>query len=139
MFGYTFDKSDILRSEKFKVNNPLVNTWFPLIESELTNLDCHKAIQEAGIRRPLTYDFGFKNANCLKTGCVKGNMGYWNWFRKYNPDAFDRMAKLERKLDIAICKTYKNGKRVRVFLDELDPNRGNYKMEPAIKCGLYCE
>jgi len=137
VFGYTSDKADIERSKKFLDNNPLVNAWFPLIEQNISNKDCHKLLKEAKIERPRTYDLGFKNANCLKTGCVKGNMGYWNWFRKYNPDGFWRMAKLERKLDVAICKTYKNGQRVRVFLDELEPNRGNYKSE-VIECGFTC-
>jgi hypothetical protein len=52
------------------------------------------------------------------------------------------MAKMERKLDVTICKNegVKDGKRwrKRVFLDELPPNAGRYQSEPDIECGVLC-
>ena len=81
------------------------------------------------------YLMGYRNNNCI--GCVKGQSGYWNKIRKDFPDVFDRMAKKERELNAAINKKYVKGKRIRVFLDELDPNAGRYE-EEKISCGLFC-
>ena len=86
------------------------------------------------------YDLGYHNNNCI--GCVSGGMGYWNKIRVDFPEAFERMAKLERKMDVAINKTYKvedgKKKRIRVFLDELDPKAGRNVPLPDIECGTLC-
>ena len=67
-------------------------------------------------------------------------MGYWNKIRVDFPGVFDRMAKLERKFNAALCKSYAgDGKRKRVFLDELKPGDGNHLTEPRISCGIMCE
>jgi hypothetical protein len=66
-------------------------------------------------------------------------MGYWNKIRVDFPEAFERMAKTERELNVAICKSYAgDGKRKRVFLDELDPEAGRYDPLPDIECGVLC-
>jgi hypothetical protein len=83
------------------------------------------------------YKLGYNNNNCI--GCVKGQAGYWNKIRVDFPDAFDRMAKMERKLNVAINKTYAgDGKRKRIFLDELDPSAGRNVPMPEIDCGVLC-
>jgi hypothetical protein len=46
------------------------------------------------------------------------------------------MAKLERKLGMAILPDGKSG--ARVFLDELDPRRGDMHSEPEIECSIMC-
>ena len=51
------------------------------------------------------------------------------------PDVFDNMAKLERDLGYAVNKD-DNGS---VYLDELDPNRGNFKRDMPSDCGFSCE
>lgn len=86
----------------------------------------------------MMYRLGYKNNNCI--GCVKGGMGYWNKIRKDFPATFQRMASLERKLDVAILKEEEPGtkKRLRVFLDELQPDRGHYEAEDEIECGAAC-
>lgn len=134
VFG--FDAGEAKRVEKFRQNNIEVNLWAPLIDKGLSKKDCTDIVLSAGIEVPEIYRLGFRNANCL--GCPKGGMGYWNHTRKVFPEVFDRMAKVERKLGVAICSTKENGKRVRIYLDELDPDRGNYKTEPALECGLLC-
>jgi 3'-phosphoadenosine 5'-phosphosulfate sulfotransferase (PAPS reductase)/FAD synthetase len=53
-------------------------------------------------------------------------------------DVFERMAKVERKLDVAICKTEAGGKRQRLFLDELPEDQGRYEPLPDMSCGLLC-
>ncbi len=88
----------------------------------------------------MMYKLGYKNNNCI--GCVKGQMGYWNKIKRDFPEAFDRMAKQERKMNVAICKTEElvdgKRKRIRVFLDELPPGAGRYDDEPDFECGPQC-
>lgn len=134
IFG--FDSSELHRAEKFRANNFEVDTWFPLIEADLSKADCIERLLEAGIDMPAMYKLGFRNNNCI--GCVKGAAGYWNKIRDTFPDVFAKMAAAERKLNVALNKSYAgDGKRKRVFLDELDPSAGNYK-DLEIKCGLFC-
>ena len=140
VFG--FSAEEVARAEDFNKNNPEVMTWFPLIEANILKADCKKMLLDAGINEPRTYKEGFKNANCLKRGCVKGGMGYWNHIRKARPEVFANMAAEERKIGYAICSKGEtiNGKRVKVpvFLDELSPRDGNYNTEPEFQCGLFC-
>ena len=88
---------------------------------------------DLGIPMPVMYQLGYQNNNCI--GCVKGGMGYFNKIRKDFPVQFNKLAVLERKLGFAINKD-KNGM---VFLDQLDPNRGNYKDDAPAACGFVCE
>ena len=134
IFG--FDSSEASRAERFKGHNPEVSTWFPLIEKKLSKNDCLEIVQKQGIKLPVMYELGYRNNNCI--GCVKGQAGYWNKIRMDFPDVFERMAKQERELNVAICKSYAgDGKRKRVFLDELPPDMGRYK-DLDIQCGLFC-
>jgi len=135
VFGYTVEEKK--RVERFKKNNPEMNIWCPLIDRNLTKADCHEIISQAGIEIPKMYRLGYENNNCI--GCPKGQMTYWNRIRRTHPDVFERMAKVERELNAAINKSYAgDGKRKRVFLDELDPDAGRDQPEPSISCGLFC-
>jgi hypothetical protein len=83
------------------------------------------------------YKLGYNNNNCI--GCVKGQAGYWNKIRVDFPEAFAKMAAQERKMNVAINKTYAgDGLRKRVFLDELDPAAGRGVKQPDIECGVLC-
>jgi 3'-phosphoadenosine 5'-phosphosulfate sulfotransferase (PAPS reductase)/FAD synthetase len=140
-----FDSSEQGRVDKFMHNNHDLQTWFPLVEMGLSKRECAERIMREGIEIPEIYRLGYRNANCI--GCCKASsMGYWNKIRIDFPDVFERMSKVERNLNVAINKTYKNtgldedGKpiRQRVFLDELDPDAGNYETDPVIECGISC-
>lgn len=136
VFGYTAEEQG--RVDRFRANHPDVEIWCPLVDEGLTKADCIGLIERAGIDLPVMYRLGYRNNNCI--GCVKGQAGYWNKIRKDFPHVFTRMAKIERELDAAICKTYAgDGKRKRVFLDELDPNAGRFEEEPDMSCGLFCQ
>ena len=136
IFGYTLEENG--RVERFKANNPERRIEPILIDRGLTKEDCLGMIDKAGIELPIMYRLGYNNNNCI--GCVKGGMGYWNKIRDDFPKEFKRMAMLERDIGAAICKSYaKDGKRKRVFLDELPRNAGNYSSEPTISCGIMCE
>ena len=78
------------------------------------------------------YELGYANNNCV--GCVKGGMGYWNHIRKDFPKVFESRAKLEREVGHSMLKD-KNGP---VYLDELDPNRGDMNTEIMPDCGIMC-
>lgn len=137
VFGYDADERE--RADRFVTNNPEVDTWFPLIELGITKSEARQMLVAAGIQEPRTYGEGFRNANCLARGCVKGGMGYWNHIRKVRPDVFWNMAQLEREIGHAICSTETTGRvKVPVYLDELEPTAGNYNAEPAFQCSLFC-
>jgi hypothetical protein len=138
IFGFTYEEGH--RIQKLHEENPEIDAKFPLYANGITKADCHRAIASAGIEQPMMYRMGYRNNNCI--GCVKGGMGYWNKIRRDFPEAFERMSKMERELDAAICKKEgkTNGKRWRrrVFLDELKPTDGRYQAEPDIECGVLC-
>lgn len=139
VFGFTADEADV-RVPRFKRENPELFAEFPLVEAGITKRDCHLRIRAAGIELPAMYKLGYKNNNCI--GCVKGQSGYWNKIRRDFPVVFAKMARTERELNATICKVegVTDGKRWRkgVFLDQLNPNQGIYKVEPDIECGVLC-
>tara|TARA_Y100000389_G_C17305504_1_gene435162 strand:- start:86 stop:835 length:750 start_codon:yes stop_codon:yes gene_type:complete len=135
IFGYTFEEKN--RMERFKLNNNERKIVCPLIDKCLTKEDTLGLIWKAKIKLPKMYELGYRNNNCI--GCVKGGAGYWNKIKKDFPDVFKKMAEQERELNVAINKTYINGKRSKIFLDELPEDMGNYKNEPSISCGLFCQ
>jgi hypothetical protein len=126
VFGYTIEERD--RAEQFRHNNPDVRLWCPLIDETLRKSDCLAIVERAGIKLPAMYELGYRNNNCI--GCVKGGMGYWNKIRRDFPLVFHRMATLERTIGASCI----NG----VYLDELDPSRGNHQTEPDMDCSLLC-
>lgn len=132
IFGLTKDEQE--RIERFEDNNSVEVEW---VLSDVSKSDCYRILQDAGIELPAMYKLGYNNNNCI--GCVKGQAGYWNKIRIDFPEAFERMAKQERKMNVAICKSYAgDGKRKRVFLDELDPKAGRDVPLPDIECGALC-
>lgn len=102
---------------------------FPLIEYKIGKNEAHEILKASGIKRPMMYDLGYHNNNCV--GCVKGGIGYWNKIRKDFPDVFKQRAALERKIGASCI----NG----VYLDELDPKQGRHQPPIIDECGLLCE
>lgn len=131
------------RIDEFLDDEPDVQVWLPLVELGYTKADCHRVIAEAGIAQAAMYQMGYKNNNCI--GCVKGGMGYWNKIRRDFPHVFMHQSIMERVLGTTVLREEgplsEDGKRTTLplYLDELDPDRGNYKAEPSIKCGIICE
>lgn len=102
---------------------------FPLIENNLTKEEAHGIADRLGLKRPVMYDMGYPNNNCI--GCVRGGMGYWNKIRKDFPEVFARRAEQERRFGRSCI----NG----VFLDELEPDRGNINTEIMEDCTIACQ
>ena len=102
---------------------------FPLIDKGLTKEDAHAILARMGIKRPLMYDLGYRNNNCI--GCVKGGMGYWNKIRVDFPEVFASRAKLERDIGYSCLKE--------CYLDELEPTRGRIEEEISQECSFFCQ
>jgi len=126
VFGYTAEEQQ--RYDRFVDANNDVDVWVPLIDKGVSKIDCLAMLKNAGIELPEMYKLGYLNNNCI--GCVKGGMGYWNKIRVDFPEQFDRMAKLERFKKQTIFKDR--------YLDELQPEDGNYPKEPDIECSIFC-
>ncbi len=135
VFGFTSEEKH--RADRFEEQNPDVVIFTPLIAAGFSKGDCFTILQDAGIELPAMYKLGYKNNNCI--GCVKGQAGYWNKIRKDFPEVFNRMAKVEREIGAALCKTEAGGVRKKIFLDELDPEIGRYEPLQNISCGLLCD
>ena len=130
VFGYTAEEQG--RADRFRKQNPEVTLSTPLIERGLTKEDCLALVDRAGITLPAMYLLGYRNNNCI--GCPKGGMGYWNKIRVDFPETFDRMARLERGLNHTVFHDESGA----IWLDELDPGRGNHLSEPSFECSLLC-
>jgi len=130
VFGYTSE--EVHRANRFREQNVEVDLWTPLIERGLTKDDCLAMVDRAGIELPVMYKLGYRNNNCI--GCPKGGMGYWNKIRRDFPEVYDRMAGVERELNVSVLR--RDGESV--WLDELDPSAGNHADEPSFECSLLC-
>jgi 3'-phosphoadenosine 5'-phosphosulfate sulfotransferase (PAPS reductase)/FAD synthetase len=130
VFGYTSEEKH--RADRFREQNPEVNLKTPLIEHSLAKNDVLAIIERAQIELPAMYKLGYTNNNCI--GCPKGGIGYWNKIRRDFPETFQKMSDLEQKLGTSILKD-KDGP---IWLQSLDPQRGNHQNEPAIDCSLFC-
>lgn len=129
IWGYDTSKRERERARKIERRMTYVDHSFPLIDANLTKQDVHGLCESLGIKRPIMYDLGYPNNNCI--GCVKGGMGYWNKIRKDFPDVFYRRAKQEREIGHSCIKG--------VFLDELEPDRGNMNTEVFPDCSIMCQ
>jgi 3'-phosphoadenosine 5'-phosphosulfate sulfotransferase (PAPS reductase)/FAD synthetase len=131
VIGYTCEeqeRADRIREQNFE---RIIET--PLIDAGLTKADCLAIVDRAGIELPVMYRLGFQNNNCI--GCPKGGRGYWNMIRKHFPDRFDRMARLQRELDVSF---WIEADGTPLYLDQLDPERGVQHDEPSIECSVLC-
>ena len=63
-------------------------------------------------------------------------MGYLNKIRVDFPEHFNKLAKIEREINHSIFRNKETNERI--YLDELDPNAGNFKKETSITCDLSC-
>lgn len=131
IMGYTVDEAK--RAERIRKQNFERTIETPLIENKLSKADCLALVERAGIAIPAMYLLGFQNNNCI--GCPKGGRGYWNMIRKHFPEQFDRMAKLQRTLNVNFWQEPDGSG---LFLDQLDPARGVMHEEPSIECSVMC-
>lgn len=127
-YVWGMDMEEKKRAESIVKNFPEFEHEFPLIDRHLSKQDAHALAERIGIRRPIMYDMGYHNNNCI--GCLKGGKGYWNKIRKDFPTVFQSRARLEREIGHSCI----NG----TFLDELDPDAGRMEKEIMQDCGIMC-
>lgn len=133
-YVWGFDLKEKGRAERTVEGNQQAKHEFPLIEKYLSKEDVHGLFERTfDFKRPAMYDMGYPNNNCI--GCVKGGMGYWNHIRKDFPEVFQQRAELERLVGYSILKEQDG---TPIYLDELDPNRGNMDIEVFPDCGIMC-
>ena len=133
VWGFDFCEREVNRAIRFRQQNPDTKPLFPLIEREISKPDALGMLWKAGIEIPAMYRLGYSNNNCI--GCVKGGIGYWNKIRRDFPDRFRRMAEIERIVG-ATCLKDEHG---RIWLDELDPTRGDDVKAIMPECSIICQ
>lgn len=124
-----FDLSEQNRADRLTESMPEFKHIFPLIDSSFTKEDVHGLAKKLGLKRPIMYDMGYRNNNCI--GCVKGGMGYWNKIRIDFPAVFKQRSELERYIGASCIKG--------IYLDELDPTRGRFEDEILEDCNMMCQ
>ena len=129
IYVWGLDAGEAKRAERLEAAMSDYEHEFPLIEHGMTKADAHGLAAKLGLRRPIMYDLGYSNNNCV--GCVKGGKGYWNKIRKDFPEVFRRRAEEERIIGHSCI----NG----TFLDELSPEAGRGEKEVMEDCSIICE
>lgn len=144
VFGYTADRTDVVRADTLRANYPEMTIETPLIEGGVTKANTLAMIQAAGIELPVLYKIGFHNNNCMP--CVKAQSpAYWALVRKHFPLQFYRLATLARKLGVRLTRVGRewvtlNPKAVmgaREFIDEIP--QGHSVTDPIVPaCDFLC-
>ena len=128
-YVWGLDLKETERADNLLDSMPKQEHLFPLIEHQMTKEHAHEVLKASGINRPVMYELGYHNNNCV--GCVKGGMGYWNKIREDFPDVFWERAKLEREIGASCIKG--------VYLDELDRSKGRHSPPIVDDCGILYE
>lgn len=149
--AFGFDVDEIDRARQMKKNYQSSRPIFPLIYELIKKGESIKILQKHSIEPPNSYKMGYSNNNCLKTGCVKGGIGYWQKIQTDFPDKFDAMADREHRYTnmkgspVTICKDQGKGGGL-VFLKP-HPNYPDMKdismmkgrmAEPLMECNGFC-
>jgi 3'-phosphoadenosine 5'-phosphosulfate sulfotransferase (PAPS reductase)/FAD synthetase len=128
-YVWGMDSTEQNRADRIASAMPDYDHLFPLIDDHITKEDAHQILNASGIKRPVMYDLGYQNNNCI--GCVKGAMGYWNMIRRDFPDVFKSRAETERKIGGTCIKG--------IYLDELPVDAGRKYGPICEECGIFCE
>ena len=131
-YVWGMDMNEKHRADRIIEGMPEFEHEFPLIEKGLTKAEAHGILANLGIKRPVMYDMGYSNNNCI--GCVRGGIGYWNKIRNDFPAVFEARAKMEREIGNTILKDNSGP----IWLDELQPERGRMADEVMEECDIFC-
>lgn len=151
MFSYQvfgFDIDEVRRVKGMVANNGKTNPIFPLLLFGYSKKDCIDILIQNGIDPPRTYELGFNNNNCFKTGCIQGGIGYWQKMQREFPEKFLAMAKVEHELTNkkGVPVTMLRHKKLPLFLVPhpgypLLPNINDVKgrePKPLMECNGFC-
>lgn len=154
VFGYDLSEPD--RHLNMRRNYPEINCQSLLYENNISKDDCIKFFESKGIEIPEAYKLGYRNNNCLMTGCVRGGIGYWKKYQNDFPARFDMMAAREhqytneKKEPVTILKDQSNKAKAsgnwHVFLKphpsyphikDLSMMKGRHP-EALVECNGFC-
>ena len=154
--AFGFELSESKRAISLTANHPKAKAIYPLLLYGFSKKDCIAIVQEAGLKVPRTYEYGYLNNNCFKTGCVQGGIGYWQKIKREYPLKFEAMAQMEHELTEAKgepvtmlkdqSKNANESGNVLVFLKKhpkyphlkcIDDMR-ECKVEPLFECNGWC-
>ena len=128
-YVWGMDASEAHRADRLRRAMSEQEHCFPLIDNSTTKEEAHRILNASGIKRPIMYDLGYHNNNCV--GCVKGGKGYWNKIRIDFPEVFYSRAEVERKIGGTCIKG--------MYLDELPEDAGRKEKPIVSECGIFCE
>jgi len=128
-YVWGMDAGEWDRCERIISSMPDQFHLFPLHNKNIGKQEAHEILIASGIKRPVMYDLGYNNNNCI--GCVKGGQGYWNKIRVDFPNVFKKRAETERLIGGTCIKG--------IYLDELNPQAGTQSDFIMDDCGLFCE
>ena len=137
VLGYTADKRDAARLDRYIDANSDDKVWAPLVEAGMTKDACFAMVAKAGIELPRMYRLGYPNANCPKY--PKGGEGYWNHIRITHPENFEEMAKIQDMLGPGSYFFRNRKTQERISLRMLDPDAGRFEPITLPDCGAVCE
>lgn len=129
VWGFDASPREKNRADRVRETMRKFEHIFPLIENKISKENVHGIVASWGIKRPVMYDLGYPNNNCV--GCVKGGKGYWNKIRVDFPQVFKERAELERVVGASCIKG--------CYLDELEHNKGHKQKVVLPDCGHFCE
>ena len=114
IFGYTNDRTDIVRANRLRETFFELTIETPLIARGIDKSACRALIARAGLKESRMYALGFPNDNCVPCGKAT-SPNYWSLVRLHRPDQFLRMARLSRDLGARLTRI----NNVRIFIDEI--------------------
>jgi len=132
-WGYASDWRDTKRFKTMQKSYPLLKQRAPLIDLGMRKSDTHGYLADCGIKRPIVYDLGMPNGNCLC--CVKATSpNYWAHQRLHFPEVFARRAAQCRRYGVKLTRI--NG--VRIFIDEIPDDWPTEIKDNFGGCGFHC-
>lgn len=132
-WGYASDWRDTKRFKTMQKSYPLLKQRAPLIDLGMRKSDTHGYLADCGIKRPIVYDLGMPNGNCLC--CVKATSpNYWAHQRLHFPEVFERRAAQCRRYGVKLTRI----KGVRIFIDEIPTNWPTEIKDNFGGCGFHC-
>jgi len=132
-WGYASDWRDTKRFKTMQKSYPLLKQRAPLIDLGMRKSDTHGYLADCGIKRPIVYDLGMPNGNCLC--CVKATSpNYWAHQRLHFPEVFARRAAQCRRYGAKLTRI--NG--VRIFIDEIPDDWPTEIKDNFGGCGFHC-
>lgn len=132
-WGYAADKRDAKRFKTMQEEYPDLKQRSPLIEMGLRKKDTHQILAQHGIKRPVVYDIGMPNGNCLC--CVKATSpNYWAHQRLHFPEVFARRAEQSRRFGARLTRI----KGERIFIDEIPADWPTEIKDNFGGCGFHC-